>query len=108
MDLPKEMWPQALLRCSPQNLPALLVLFQGLKRAHENRGDDDDDNDDDDEGESDEDELVSDEVEINDDDVQYIEGLAQKAADNLDDDDDVEDIVYNACAYIVYRKCKHA
>ncbi|KAL9955530.1 hypothetical protein ACROYT_G036866 [Oculina patagonica] len=91
MDLPKEMRPQALLQCSPQILPALIVLFQGLKRAYENRGDDDGDNEDDDEGDSDEDELASDEDEINEDDVQYIEGLAQKAAEHLDDDDDVED-----------------
>ena len=35
MDLPKEMRPQALLECSPQILPALLVLFSGLKRAYE-------------------------------------------------------------------------
>ena len=35
MDLPREMRPQALLHCSPQILPALLVLFSGLKRAYE-------------------------------------------------------------------------
>ncbi|XP_020624379.1 importin-7-like [Orbicella faveolata] len=90
MDLPKEMRPQALLQCSPQILPALLVLFSGLKRTYENRGDDDDQNEDE-EGESDEDELASDEDEINEDDVQYIEGLAQKAADHLDDEEEVED-----------------
>lgn len=90
MDLPKEMRPQALLQCSPQILPSLLVLFSGLKRAYENRGDDEDENGDE-EGDSDEDELASDEDEINEDDVQYIEGLAQKAADHLDDEDDLED-----------------
>lgn len=37
MDLPKEMRPQALLECSPQILPALLVLFSGLKRAYESK-----------------------------------------------------------------------
>lgn len=37
MDLPKQMRPQALLQCSPQILPALLVLFQGLKRAYESK-----------------------------------------------------------------------
>ena len=37
MDLPKEMRPQALLQCSAQILPALLVLFAGLKRAYEGK-----------------------------------------------------------------------
>jgi len=90
MDLPKEMRPQALLQCSPQILPALLVLFSGLRRAYETRAGDNDDAEDDEDGESDEDELASDEDEINEDDVQYIEGLAQKAAEHLDDED-VED-----------------
>lgn len=91
MDLPKQMRPQALLQCSPQILPALLVLFQGLKRAYENRGEGEGENEDEEEGASDEDELASDEDEINEDDIQYIENLAKKAADHLDDEDDVED-----------------
>ncbi|KAJ7371004.1 importin-7 [Desmophyllum pertusum] len=100
MDLPKEIRPQALLQCSPQILPALLVLFSGLKRAYECRGDEDDNNEDDEDGDSDEDELASDEDEINEDEVQYIEGLAKRyavtmemqiAAEHLDDEDDVED-----------------
>lgn len=90
MDLPKEIRPHSLLQCSAQILPALLVLFAGLKRAYESQANDDEEEDDD-EGESDEDELASDEDEINEDDVQYIEGLAQKAADHLDDEEDIED-----------------
>ncbi|CAH3158817.1 unnamed protein product [Porites lobata] len=90
MDLPKEIRPHSLLQCSGQILPALLVLFAGLKRAYESQANDDEEEDDD-EGESDEDELASDEDEINEDDVQYIEGLAQKAADHLDDEEDIED-----------------
>ncbi|XP_073245306.1 importin-7-like [Porites lutea] len=90
MDLPKEIRPHSLLQCSGQILPALLVLFAGLKRAYESQANDDEEEDND-EGESDEDELASDEDEINEDDVQYIEGLAQKAADHLDDEEDIED-----------------
>lgn len=91
MDLPREVRPQALLQCSPQILPALLTLFSGLKRAYENQGDDDEVDEDGQDGESDEDELASDEDEINEDDVQYIESLALKAAEHLDDDDGCEE-----------------
>lgn len=91
MDLPREVRPQALLQCSPQILPALLTLFSGLKRAYENQGDDDEVDEDGQDGESDEDELASDEDEINEDDVQYIESLALKAAEHLDDDDVCEE-----------------
>ncbi|XP_015762265.1 PREDICTED: importin-7-like [Acropora digitifera] len=91
MDLPREVRPQPLLQCSPQILPALLTLFSGLKRAYENRGDDDEVDEDGQDGESDEDELASDEDEINEDDVQYIESLALKAAEHLDDDDVCEE-----------------
>lgn len=91
MDLPREVRPQVLLQCSPQILPALLTLFSGLKRAYENQGDDDEVDEDGQDGESDEDELASDEDEINEDDVQYIESLALKAAEHLDDDDGCEE-----------------
>ena len=37
MDLPKEIRPHSLLQCSGQILPALLVLFAGLKRAYESK-----------------------------------------------------------------------
>ena len=37
MDLPKEIRPHSLLQCSAQILPALLVLFAGLKRAYESK-----------------------------------------------------------------------
>ncbi|EDO49266.1 predicted protein [Nematostella vectensis] len=89
-DTPKEVLPQVISQVSPRILPSILLVFTGLKRAYDARGDDEDDEEVED-GEDNEEELASDEDEFNEDDVEYIENLAKKAADHFDDEDDDDD-----------------
>ncbi|OWF54942.1 importin-7-like [Mizuhopecten yessoensis] len=85
--------PNDVSQVGAQIIPALLVLFQGLKRAYASKAqEENDDSDDDDEDEEEEadvtDELASDEDEIDEESAQYIEKL--QASTTKDDDSDAE------------------
>ncbi|XP_059474661.1 importin-7 isoform X2 [Neocloeon triangulifer] len=78
--------PIAVNECAPKILPALLVLFEGLKRAYSAKGNDSDsDSDSDDDDDSiNEDELESDEDDIDEDGAVYLESLEDKLKKNAD------------------------
>ncbi|XP_042213506.1 importin-7-like isoform X2 [Homarus americanus] len=97
-----------LQECHKEILPAMLLLFQGLKRAYAAKAseeDDDDDDDDDDDGDLEHEVLESDEDELDDVGDEYLEKLEEKVnrasaaapftvnaciQDDDDDDDDEE------------------
>ncbi|XP_069037868.1 importin-7 isoform X3 [Lepisosteus oculatus] len=91
MDL--EQRPQVVNQVATQLLPAVILLFNGLKRAyacraeHENDEDEDDEAEDDDENE----ELGSDEDDIDEEGQEYLEMLAKQAGEDGDDEDWEED-----------------
>lgn len=84
--------PNEVSEVSAQIIPALLLLFSGLKRAYAAKAKEDEDSsdeeDEDDEEEKDENELASDEDEVDEDGAQYLEKLEKSA--NEDDDSDNE------------------
>ncbi|CAH1257344.1 IPO7 [Branchiostoma lanceolatum] len=90
--------PEPISSAAQSFLPALLMLFEGLKRAYAHKASlEEGENDDDDDGEEDEDydgeELASDEDEIDEDGQEYLEALAKRAGelDDEDWDDDAEE-----------------
>jgi len=80
--------PNVLNSCASLVLPALIFLFDGLKRAYAARAQDDDEDSDDDEIDLDAEVLKSDEDEIDEDTVQYLERLDRKEKNGGDEDDD--------------------
>ncbi|VDI02496.1 Hypothetical predicted protein [Mytilus galloprovincialis] len=84
--------PNEVSEVSAQIIPALLLLFSGLKRAYAAKAKEDEDSsdeeDEDDDEEKDENELASDEDEVDEDGAQYLEKLEKSA--NEDDDSDNE------------------
>ncbi|XP_071505004.1 LOW QUALITY PROTEIN: importin-7-like [Diadema antillarum] len=82
--------PPVVHECANRFLPALLLLFQGLKRAYECRANMEEEDSDEGEDDSDfeEEELESDEDEIDEDGAEYLERLESAAADREDDEDD--------------------
>lgn len=82
--------PEVVAENSKQLVPALLLLFNGLKRAYEFRAsnEEEDDEDDDEDGDFDGDVLESDESDVEDQAADYLEQLEKLAAEVNDDDDD--------------------
>ncbi|KAK7098741.1 importin-7-like [Littorina saxatilis] len=84
--------PQEVTAAAQEVLPAMLILFQGLKRAYASRAENENDSDDEEEDEEvdhDAEVLASDEDDIDEEGQQYLEKLA-KAAENAGDDSDGE------------------
>ncbi|XP_076472209.1 importin-7-like [Babylonia areolata] len=84
--------PQEVTASAQQILPAMLILFQGLKRAYASRAENENDSDDEEEEEevdADADLLASDEDDIDEEGQEYLEKLA-KTAGAADDDSDAE------------------
>ncbi|XP_067902475.1 importin-7 isoform X2 [Heterodontus francisci] len=101
-----EQRPQIVNQVAGQILPALTLLFGGLKRAYACRAEHENDSDDDDDGEDeDENELGSDEDDIDEDGQEYLEMLAKQAGEDGDDeeweDDDAEETALEGYGTIV-------
>ncbi|XP_033645727.1 importin-7-like [Asterias rubens] len=84
--------PPVVLECAQQFIPALIMLFRGLKRAYECRATAEEEDSDEEEEDSDYEEaaLESDEDEIDEDGAEYLERLERIANDRDDDSDDEE------------------
>ncbi|XP_051996919.1 importin-7-like isoform X1 [Xyrauchen texanus] len=95
MDL--EQRPQAINQVAGQLLPAIILLFNGLKRAYACRAEHENDEDEDVEGGEEEEEnaeLASDEDDIDEEGQEYLEMLAKQAGEDGDEDweeDDAEE-----------------
>jgi len=71
--------PVILNECAPQIIPALIVLFEGLKRAYaEKAQEQDEDSEEEEDEEGDEEVLSSDEDDLNEADAEYLEKLQEK------------------------------
>ncbi|PIK52316.1 putative importin-7 isoform X2 [Apostichopus japonicus] len=97
MTLPEK--PEVVSEHSKQLIPALLLLFTGLKRAYEFRAsnEEEDDDSDEDDDEDDVDVLESDESDVEDQAADYLAQL-EKFAKDVDDEDDDEYEAYEETA----------